>query len=169
MLTDYFYLQLRQSVRVIMPLDKIIEVISLTRSEVCPIPGVPPALLGVVNQRGKLLWVLDLSDLLKIPPSSTPLRVQDKLTLVVLSDRLDSSTTGQAERQIGCIVSALKGVIPLNSAEFKPAPAKLSASLKSFIPETTEIEQSPVAVINVDAVLAAIQTSVNLTSLVNHL
>lgn len=165
MLTDHFYLQLRQSVRVVIPLERTTEVISLTRAEVCPIPGVSPALLGVVNQRGKLLWVLDLSDLLGLPPAATALRSQDKLTLVVLNN----SATGQVEHQIGCVVSALKGVTQLDPTEFKSAPAKLAAGLKSFIPEMTIIEHSPVAVLNVDAVLAAIQTSVNLNSLASHL
>lgn len=69
MLNDYFFVQLRQSLKVALPLDSTREVISLTYGEICPVPGVSPALLGVANQRGKLLWVLELGDLLKIPPS----------------------------------------------------------------------------------------------------
>ena len=165
MLSDYFYLQLRQSVRIIIPLERTTEVISLTRGEICPIPGVSPALLGVVNQRGKLLWVLDLSDLLGLPPAGAALRSQDQLTIVVLNN----AAAGQVEHQIGCVVSALKGVMPLDPTEFKSAPAKLAASLKPFIPEMAVIEQSPVAVLNVDPVLAAIQTFVNQNHLVLHL
>ncbi len=65
---DYFYGQLRQSKNILFPLESTEEVISLTYGEICPVPGVSFALLGVVNQRGKLLWVLDLSDLFQIAP-----------------------------------------------------------------------------------------------------
>ncbi len=108
MINDYFFVQLRQSVNVLFPLTSTEEVISLTYGEVCPVPGVSSALLGVANQRGKLLWVLDLSDLLQI--SSEQTRPQDNLTLLVLNN---SKNSGQ---QIGCVVSALKGIIPLDLA-----------------------------------------------------
>jgi twitching motility protein PilI len=60
MLTDYFHVQLRQGMEVVLPLDSAVEVITLNQKEICPIPGVSPALLGVVNHRGKLLWVLQV-------------------------------------------------------------------------------------------------------------
>lgn len=169
MLTDYFHVQLRQSIDVLLPLESTTEVISCTRGEICQIPGVESALLGVVNQRGKLLWVLDLSDLLKLPPSPTRSRFQDNLTLVVLSDRSLNSTAREAEHQVGCVVAALKGIVPLNASEFKPAPASFSSSLKSISSNIVEIEDSFITVLNAKAVLAAIQTSVNTISLAHNL
>lgn len=167
MLTDYFYVDLRQAVKVVLPLDATTEVISLTRGEICQIPGVSPALLGVVNQRGKLLWVLDLSDLLQISPSPTPLRVQDKLTLIGLSDR--SSNEEADTRQVACVVSAIKGIIPLNRTKIQPQSTNVSSYLKSFLSGMTVIENSEVGVVNVLAVLAAIQSSVTSTSLAHNL
>ena len=107
MINDYFCCQLRQSVNVLFPLENIEEVIALTYGEVSPIPGVCSALLGVVNQRGKLLWVLELSELLQIAPENKNMRSPDNLTLLVLSASKNS------ERQVGCVVSALKGIIPI--------------------------------------------------------
>ncbi len=108
MIKDYFCSQLRQSVKVLFPLENAEEVISLTYGEICPVPGVSSALLGVVNQRGKLLWVLELSDLLQIDPDKKSRRSQDTLTLLVLSDSQNS------EQQVGCVVSTLKGIIPID-------------------------------------------------------
>lgn len=108
MIEDYFCSQLRQSVNVLFPLINVEEVISLSYGEICPVPGVSSALLGVVNQRGKLLWVLELSDLLQIAPDRKSRRSQDTLTLLVLSD------VNNLEEQVGCVVSALKGIIPID-------------------------------------------------------
>ena len=161
---DYFHIELRQSVQVLLPLESTAEVISLTVGALCPIPGVPPALLGVVNQRGRLLWVVELSDLLGLAPSPRRLQSQDKLTLVVLTASSAHSTAGQESRQLGCVVSTLKGIVPLEPAKFKPVSARLSPTLGSFLSNMAEIGQSPVAVLNTDAVLTAL--SVPTTSLI---
>lgn len=105
MTNDYFCGQLSQSVKVLFPLESTEEVLSLTYGEICPVPGVSSALLGVVNQRGKLLWVLELSDLLQIAPDPKSRRSQDNLTLLLLTDN---------KQQVACVVSALKGIIPLD-------------------------------------------------------
>ncbi len=158
MLDDYFFVQLRQSIKVVLPLNSVKEVISLSYGEVCPIPGVAPALLGVVNQRGKLLWVLDLGDLLKIPPSVENLRSQADLTLLVLKNRIN-------ERQVGCVVAALKGVVALDSTELQALdPQNLTPTLKAFSSAIAIVEQEAVAALDINAILNNIQTenSINL-------
>lgn len=167
MLNDYFFVQLRQSVKVVLPLDSTKEVISLAYREVCPIPGVSPALLGVVNQRGKLLWVLDLGDLLNIPPSQKTLRPQDNLTLLVLNtpSKLNAQTQ---ERQVGCIVSALKGVVALESVDFQPLTNQIFSTLQAFSSAIALVEQESVAVIDINAILNNIHTEIS-SNLVNSL
>lgn len=167
MLNDYFFVQLRQSVKVVLPLDSTQEVISLACGEVCPIPGVSPALLGVVNQRGKLLWVLDLADLLKVPSSQKTIRPQDNLTLLVLNPPSKLNARSQ-ERQFGCVVSALKGVIALDSVDFQPLTKQIFSTLKPFSSAIAFIEEKPVAVVDVKAILNNIQTEIS-SNLVNNL
>jgi twitching motility protein PilI len=165
MLNDYFHVCLRQSVGVVLPLNSTAEVISVTLGEICLIPGIPPAVLGVVNQRGRLLWVVELSDLLGLAPCPKRLQSQDNLTLVVLTASLANSTVGQESRQLGCVVSSLKGIVSLDPAKFKPVSARLSPTLGSFLSGVAEIEQLPVAILNTDAVLTAL--SVPTTSLIH--
>lgn len=161
MLSDYFFAQLRQSTKVVLPLSSIQEVISLNYGEVCPIPGVCPAILGVVNQRGKLLWVLDLGDLLKIPTSDENVRPQTDLKLLVLNDRLTPNSQA-TERQVGCVVESLKGVVSLDSSEFQPlAIAQISIALKSFSSAIAYIEQEAVAALDIQTILNNIQTEIS--------
>lgn len=155
MLTDYFHVQLRQAMEVVLPLNSAVEVITLNQKEICPIPGVSPALLGVVNQRGKLLWVLQLSDFLGLAKSPKQVQLQDNLTLLVVTTESANSAIGR-ECQLACVVSALKGIVTLNSIKFKPVSAKLAPTLGSFLSGVTEIEQSVVGILNVNTVLSAI-------------
>ena len=131
MLTDYFHVQLRQGMEVVLPLDSAVEVITINQKEICPIPGVSPALLGVVNQRGKLLWVLQLSDFLGLAKSPKQ-RLQDNLILLVVTTELANSSAIGRECQLACVVSALKGIVTLNSIKIKPVSARLGPNLGSL-------------------------------------
>jgi twitching motility protein PilI len=64
MTTDYFWIDLGLDISVAIPLVKTREVLSFPLSSLCAIPGVRRELLGVSNQRGNLLWVIDLPRLL---------------------------------------------------------------------------------------------------------
>ncbi len=150
---DYFHIQLRQSVTVLLPLESTAEVMTLRRGGICPIPGVADALLGVVNQRGRLLWVMELSDLLGIKPSPTPWRSQDSLTIVAIS----SGDSPANERRVGCVVSILKGIVSLEPAKFRPVPTRFSPFLRSLFSGVAEVEHSPAGILNVDTVLATIK------------
>jgi twitching motility protein PilI len=138
MLTDYFYIHLRQSFKLALPLNSTTETIAITLGDICQIPGVNPALLGVVNQRGKLLWVLDLSVLFQLPISGIPWRSQDSLTLVVLSDRDRHSDGGTEIHQVGCAVSTLKAIVPLDSSAFQPVSQSIFADWSSYISNTNQ-------------------------------
>lgn len=156
MLAEYFYIQLQRSLGLLLPLENTTGVITLTPEQICPIPGVAPALLGVANQRGKLLWVVELSNLLGLARPSNQVRNSYNLTLVVLTASSVNSTREQAERQIGCVVSALKGIVALNPQQFKPVPVEFSPSLSSYLSGVAEIEQSQLAILNVNAVFTAL-------------
>lgn len=154
MLSEYFHIQLQPNTELLIPLEHTGGAIALPVEQICPIPGIPPAVLGVVNQRGKLLWVIQLSSLLGLGQSNTSLRAQYNLTLLVLS--ATSRTTGEQEsRQIGCVVSTLKEIIFLDSKQFKPVAAK-SPIFGSFLSGMAQIDRSLVSVLNVNAVFTAL-------------
>lgn len=61
---DYFIVELHNDKQIAIPLDQVQEVMSINYINICPIPGVKDSLLGVINQKGNLLWLVDLSRLL---------------------------------------------------------------------------------------------------------
>lgn len=151
-MNEYFYIQLGRSQNLLLPLENTAGVVTLTLEQICPIPGVAPALWGVANQQGKLLWVLELSDLLGLKPSNRA-RQKYNLTLIVLTASSVSSTR-EPERQIGCVVSNLKGIVTLDPRQFQPPTTP--PFLSSYLFGMAEIEQSQVAVLNVDAVFTTL-------------
>ena len=146
MITDYFCCQLRQSVKVLFPLESTEEVISLTYEEICPVPGVSDSLIGVVNQRGKLLWVLELSDLLQIEPDKKSRRSPDTLTLLVLSNSHNS------EQQVGCVISHLEGIIPVDLTA-QPLTDDFSLARKELNTSSILLDKEKHTLIDVQAIL----------------
>ncbi len=112
MVEDYFWIDLGLPLTVAIPLTKTREVLSFPLSSLCLIPGVRPELLGVSNQRGNLLWVIDLPRLLS-PATAKPLnyRTLNNTKAVVL---VGESAQGAA------IAEGLKGIVSFERGEIKP-------------------------------------------------
>jgi purine-binding chemotaxis protein CheW len=56
-----------------MPVEYVVEVAEV--GDLAPVPGAPPAVLGVRNLRGQILPIIDLAALLGIGPAADPRRV----------------------------------------------------------------------------------------------
>jgi twitching motility protein PilI len=156
MLTEYFHIQLSPATELLLPLDNTVGVITLMLEQICPIPGVAPTLLGVANQRGKLLWVLDLNGLLGLGSSVKQAHAKTNLTLVVLNSNVHAARE-QDLRQIGCVVSLLKGIVSLAPEQLQPVPVKFPPALKLYGVGVSNVEQ-PVTVLNVNAIFTALST-----------
>ncbi|MBV5260509.1 CheW domain-containing protein [Synechococcus moorigangaii CMS01] len=106
---DFFQVQLYPpeqkslaQTRLLIPLENLLEVLTLTRQSLCPVPGVPQGVLGVTNQRGQLIWVVDWrSGQNEAMPSLRP-NPQEKLTVVLLGQ-------GEGDR-LGLVVTELRGI-----------------------------------------------------------
>jgi twitching motility protein PilI len=111
MTVDFFQVELEPDWRVAIPLEHTAEVLSLAWSELCPIPGLTPALLGISNQRGRLLWMLDLGLVLNLPGCGGRVGSPEKSTAIVLT---------QGGLRVAGVVKALKGIVSFDPQEIQP-------------------------------------------------
>lgn len=129
LVTEYFVAQagstpIDAAYRVGLPVSLCAEVIMLTPEQICPLPPTHPALLGVVNWRGQLLWTLALDQWLwgsasqghhASAPGSTPsanIRAEGRSrTALVLTQNTPEGT----ERKLACVVSRLEALLALEA------------------------------------------------------
>ena len=118
------------------PLENVEEVITKKKSEICPIPEVDSTIYGVINYRGKLLWVLGLADLLKLNQTPEYIQPHRKMSLVVIK---------RETQKICCFVSSLKEIVFLNEQQF---------SLTNITSENKylKVETQDMAILDVNAV-----------------
>ena len=115
-------------------------------SELCPIPGICPELLGVSNQRGRLLWMLDLMYLLNLNlGEQSRVRTEKSTSIVLMKDNL----------QVAAFVSKLKGIITLDQSNISPHnhPCLIGQA-------AIETGATPILLLNVDAVFQALQGNI---------
>lgn len=150
MTTEYFCLQLRQMLQVALPLHSTLEVLNLGPDHICAVPGVDPVLQGVLSWRGKLLWSVNLSDLLGV-------RAEKPIAQSTLASNLPAVVITQEHpaRQLACIVSELTGVREISDERIQPLPANLPATVRDYSSGVVQLESPslPLLLLNPPAIL----------------
>ena len=55
-------------------IDRVTELVNLPIDRVVPMPQLPPAVMGVYNWRGEILWIIDLATFLGVNDPTAPRR-----------------------------------------------------------------------------------------------
>jgi len=152
---DYFKVRISGDVRLALPLSHISTVVQIERQLVCPIPGVDPALLGVINRQGSLTWVLDLSYFLDL--GFVTLQPGQRLTAITLSDQptRTAGATVRYARTVACVVSELEGVFaPLH---VQAIDKKLKPKLRPLLRYVAYHDRAGIAILDPAQLLETLQ------------
>ncbi len=152
MTQDYFRVRVFERVRVAIPLPDVEGVYPVTQKEICPIPGVQSYLLGVVNRRGTLTWVLDLSQFLGLSSVS----IQPSQNLKTLVCHPGDSSKENYKRSLACVVAQLEGMF--TSVEQKPLTKRLKPRIQPLFLGLSYHDQQWIPIVNPAAMFQTIQT-----------
>ncbi|MGL5033894.1 MAG: chemotaxis protein CheW, partial [Microcystaceae cyanobacterium] len=111
MTMDFFRVELESAFSLAIPLERTAEVLSIQWSELCPIPGINIAFLGVSNQRGRLMWMVDIAALLGLTVMTVNQTRLEKSTAIVLM---------RQELRIAAVVSRLQGIATFEEHQLQP-------------------------------------------------
>ncbi|MDR9403948.1 MAG: chemotaxis protein CheW [Halothece sp. Uz-M2-17] len=154
MAKDYFQITVRQSLGLLIPISETVEVVTCLRKEICPIPGVVPPLRGVLNQRGRLLWIFGLGDALNLPQTTKRRRAQDQLTVVILSSQTEANI------RLGAVVSSLQGIITLSEAAFGEVPSQFRPQARRFLTGITTVNERKTALVDTASIFQYLQQTI---------
>lgn len=160
---EFFHIELTKSVHIAVPLSQTAAVLTVEAAELCPIPGVAPALLGVVNQRGRLLWMVDLEYLLGLEPTRSAKRRRSPA--LVLNWLPDESEEQDQEYRLGCLTSHLRGIVTCQAKDISPVPARLEQRMQQFFSAWIHPPGYSLLKLNVEAIFDAVQLYSSSTSM----
>ncbi len=103
---------LPSNMQVILPTQKLTEVLTLTPQQIVPIPDLDPQVMGVCNWRGEVLWIVDLAYLLNGEP--LPPLQGSHYTAIILHHE------GQT---LGLVVSQVTQMVWCDPTAIQPLPA----------------------------------------------
>jgi twitching motility protein PilI len=113
--------QIAPDTTAVLPMQQVQEVLALPVQRLTPLPNLPERILGLMNRRSRVLWVVDLAHLLEIPGFERDRRHYD---LVLL--RIDTIGFAVAVQQIG-------GIVWLTADQRQPPPQHVSPQLQPFL------------------------------------
>jgi twitching motility protein PilI len=154
--TDYLQVCLSKKKSLLIPTTNAVEIISRKRSDICPIPSLLSSLLGVVNQRGRLLWVLDLASLLGLADDREKKLDREEVTIVILANDREQGIEEQ-QPTIGCLVAGLQEMISLESDRIKPVERDFSIKITDFLSGITVTEKLSLPILNIANLLDHLQ------------
>ena len=119
--------------KVMLPIEKITEVLKIQLDRIVPIPQMPSWVMGVYNWRGEILWMVDLSHLIGLEPWYQNQTARSHHTAIVLSpnkehrDRTDNIC-------LGLIVSRVEDLATCDTKQIQSAlGSKVGTRLGNFL------------------------------------
>jgi len=133
MIQEYCGVRVSTSLRLAIPTSHIQEILQLKSDEIAPIPGVISAVLGALNHKGNLLWVMHSEKFLRIKP--TPLG--SRFLAVVIS---------QQNCRVACSALGIEGLLTIDDQKLVSLPDRLPKLAKQLFKGIAKTDGFPHAV-----------------------
>jgi twitching motility protein PilI len=137
----YLKFQFGQQTPAVLSMSRAQEVVVLPIGRLTPMPNMPAYVMGLLNRRSKVLWVLDLALMLGLPGVETNVQ---HYNIVIISN-------GSAS--IGLIVQAVEGVVRLTPESIQTPLGQVSSSLVPYLRGCILQEQEILLVMDAEAIM----------------
>lgn len=111
-----------------------------------PLPHAPSYMKGVINLRGTVLPVMDLSQRLGLKP-----REHTDRNVIIVVNHEDVMT--------GLLVDAVSDIIALTSDDLQPPPEMQSSSSPNVVSALTLIDERMIRVLDLSSIVLSVQSS----------
>ncbi|MGB7415975.1 MAG: chemotaxis protein CheW [Thermosynechococcaceae cyanobacterium] len=117
----YLQLQLTQHIPAVLPMEFAQEALVVGADTLTPIPNMPACVLGLLNRRSRVFWVVDLSQVLGLPAHTTNVQFYN----IVL--------TKVGKRSLGLVVPDVRGVERFASAAIRSPIGAVPPAMVPFL------------------------------------
>lgn len=119
----------------LMSISQMSEVLTINFGQILRMPHMSPWVMGAYNWRGAIIWMLDLGQLLKLPPLHQQETARSSYKAIVLylplqSDRCDLSAD---RRALGLVVSQVEDIEWFDPASIQAPSSSLNNELMPFL------------------------------------
>lgn len=137
----YLKFQCGQQASAVLPMSQAQEVFVLPVGRLTAMPNMPPYVMGLLNRRSKVLWVIDLAKMLGLPGIET--NVQHYNSVIINSGSVS----------LGVIVQAVEGVVRLTPESIQPPIGQVSSGLVPYLRGCVLLEKEILLVLDAEAIV----------------
>jgi positive phototaxis protein PixI len=131
----YLRFQLTPEIPALLPMARVQEALLVPATAISPLPNLPAFTIGMMNARDRVFWVVDLGQLLGLPPIPTNPRDYQVVVMQLAETDAESvdSTDSSNEPSLGLAVSRVRGVARFESQHLQPAVADVPECLQPHL------------------------------------
>lgn len=137
----YLKFQFGQQTSAVLSMSQAQEVFVLPVGRLTAMPNMPPYVMGLLNRRSKVLWVVDLATMLGLPETLT--NVQHYNSVIINSGSLS----------LLLIVQAVEGVVRLTPECIQPPLGQVSSGLVPYLRGCVLLEKEILLVLDAEAII----------------
>jgi positive phototaxis protein PixI len=118
---QFLRLHLALDTTVLLPVQQLAEVLTISTSQVVPISHMPTWVMGVYNWRGEILWMVDLGHLCGLTPwYQQPSNVAMYPAVVLQVSSTATSSVAASSQALGLIVNRVEEIEWCNPNQIQP-------------------------------------------------
>jgi positive phototaxis protein PixI len=141
----YLKFQLGEKTSAVLSMSRAQEVIVLPPGRLTPMPNMPPYVLGLLNRRSRVLWVIDLGKMLGLPEVLT--NVQQYSIIIIRN----------SSGALGLVVQTVEGVVRLTPDSIQSPHGQVSSNLVPYLRGCTLQEREILLVLDTEAIMGYAQ------------
>ncbi len=139
------------SIYAAVPITRVRETLRLPTKSITPIPNMPAHTLGLMENRNKVFWVLDLAQQLAL--TQNPQRVRHHNVIVV--ELLAMAHQGAASLLLGLSVQQIQTTVRLNPGALTFNPDGIRPELQPYFQGCFQADDEQTILFNIDAMVNA--------------
>jgi len=151
----YLSFQVDEQNPAVFSMERVKEVIVIPAREITPMPNVPECVLGLLARRSRVMWVVDLAQMLTSKPLTSNIRQYTVIVIQVNQANVQQNmllAPSSSQALLGLIVREVKGGIRLASDLIQSPPENLSLSLTPYLKGSVLQQDSILLVLDAEAI-----------------
>ena len=128
----YLSFQLDEQNQAVFPMEQVKEVIVVPANQITPMPNMPEYVLGLLARRSRVMWVVDLAQMVTSQPLTSKVSQYKVIIIQVNQASLQQNTlltASQTQALFGVIVQEVKGGMRLTPHLIQSPPENLPLNL----------------------------------------
>ncbi len=137
----YLKFQLTQDAASVIPMHQVQEVLALPSHRLTPMPNMPACVLGLMNRRSQVVWVVNLAGMFGIPNMDISRREHD--VMIVRAGAI----------ALGLSVQQINGTCWITPEGIQPTPEQIAPSLQPYLRGCVVQDQEIALVLDAEAII----------------